>query len=81
MASQTLNVTDESQRLADPMILPRLTLVDGNLELLTAAVANGGALEALLGVSARAWATSSPVMARLAALPRASMRLGRANDR
>ena len=33
------------------MILPRLNLVDGNLELLTAAVAGGGALEALLGVS------------------------------
>lgn len=30
---------------------PRLNLVDGNLELLTAAVAGGGALEALLGVS------------------------------
>ena len=34
-----------------PMIPPRLNLVDGNLELLTAAVAGGGALEALLGVS------------------------------
>ena len=33
------------------MIPPRLSLVDGNLELLTAAVAGGGALEALLGVS------------------------------
>lgn len=33
------------------MISPRLNLVDGNLELLTAAVAGGGALEALLGVS------------------------------
>jgi [ribosomal protein S5]-alanine N-acetyltransferase len=33
------------------MISPRLKLVDGNLELLTAAVAGGGALEALLGVS------------------------------
>jgi len=30
---------------------PRLKLVDGNLELLTAALAGGGALEALLGVS------------------------------
>lgn len=34
-----------------PMMAPRLTLLDGNLELLTAAVAGGGALEALLGVS------------------------------
>ncbi len=33
------------------MTPPRLTLVDANLELLTAAVAGGGALEALLGVS------------------------------
>lgn len=33
------------------MISPRLNLVDGNLELLTAAVTGGGALEALLGVS------------------------------
>jgi RimJ/RimL family protein N-acetyltransferase len=33
------------------MIPPRLRLVDGNFELLTAAVAGGGALEALLGVS------------------------------
>ena len=33
------------------LISPRLKLVDGNLELLTAAVAGGGALEALLGVS------------------------------
>jgi RimJ/RimL family protein N-acetyltransferase len=39
------------------MIPPRLNLVDGNLELLTAAVAGGGALEALLGVSvADGWA-------------------------
>lgn len=39
------------------MIPPRLKLVDGNLELLTAAVAGGGALEALLGVSvAEDWA-------------------------
>ncbi len=34
-----------------PRLPPRLNLVDGNLELLTAAVAGGGALEALLGVS------------------------------
>lgn len=34
-----------------PMIGPRLKLVDGNLELLTAALAGGGALGALLGVS------------------------------
>jgi len=33
------------------MIGPRLKLVDGNLELLTAAVAGAAALEALLGVS------------------------------
>ena len=33
------------------MIPPRMNLVDGNLALLTAAVAGGGALEALLGVS------------------------------
>jgi hypothetical protein len=33
------------------MIPPRLKLVDGTLALLTAAVAGGGALEALLGVS------------------------------
>jgi len=33
------------------VIPPRLNLVNGNLELLTAAVAGGGALEALLGVS------------------------------
>lgn len=40
-----------------PMSPPRLTLVDGNLELLTAAVAGGGALEARLGVSvAEDWA-------------------------
>lgn len=32
-------------------IAPRLNLVDGNLALLTAAVAGGGALEALLGVT------------------------------
>ncbi len=39
------------------MITPRLKLVDGNLELLTAAVTGGGALEALLGVSvADSWA-------------------------
>jgi hypothetical protein len=39
------------------MIPPRLNLMDGNLELLTAAVAGGGALEALLGVSvADGWA-------------------------
>jgi len=33
------------------MTPPRLKLVDGNLELLTAALADGGTLEALLGVS------------------------------
>ena len=39
------------------MLSPRLKLVDGNLELLTAAVASGEALEALLGVSiADGWA-------------------------
>jgi [ribosomal protein S5]-alanine N-acetyltransferase len=39
------------------MIPPRLKLVDANLELLTAAVAGGAALEALLGVSvAEDWA-------------------------
>jgi [ribosomal protein S5]-alanine N-acetyltransferase len=39
------------------MLPPRLKLVDGNLELLTAALAGGGALEALLGVSvADGWA-------------------------
>ena len=39
------------------MIPPRLKLVDGNLELLTAALAGDGALEALLGVSvADGWA-------------------------
>lgn len=37
--------------------MPRLKLVDGNLELLTAAVAGAAALEALLGVSvADGWA-------------------------
>jgi len=39
------------------MTPPRLNLVDGNLELLSAAIAGGGALEALLGVSiAEDWA-------------------------
>jgi len=39
------------------MIPRRLKLVNGNLELLTAALADGGALEALLGVSlAEGWA-------------------------
>jgi RimJ/RimL family protein N-acetyltransferase len=42
---------------ADVLNDSRLKLVDGNLELLTAAVAGGGALEALLGVSvADGWA-------------------------
>jgi RimJ/RimL family protein N-acetyltransferase len=39
------------------MMRPRLKLVDGNLQLLTAALANDGALETLLGVSvATGWA-------------------------
>lgn len=43
--------------LKTSMMPPRLKLVDGNLELLTAALAGGDALEALLGVSvADGWA-------------------------
>src|SRR6188474_617740 len=39
------------------MLAPRLKLVDGSLELLTAALVGGGALEALLGVAvADGWA-------------------------
>lgn len=39
------------------LVLPRLTLVDGNLQLLTAAIVDDGALEAVLGVSvADGWA-------------------------
>jgi RimJ/RimL family protein N-acetyltransferase len=47
----------EEGRKGIQMLPSRLNLVDGNLELLTAAVAGGEALEALLGVSvAEGWA-------------------------
>ena len=41
---------EHHRRLDTPMIPPRLKLVDGNLELLNAALAGDGALDALLGV-------------------------------